>query len=185
MIHPHVFCFKFSILIVTHSPHPQHCFCSSFSFIRLQAATVSPLYILLFVHSLLTQCLDIFRGLCDFVLNRTYFFRSTLSLEISNAYHQGSSSCCSLCSTATEVSWRKENLWVWCFPRATSSFLLPTSKALVTSSDALVPSSFLLLLVRHLLLVAMPFVPSSFLLLLVRHLLLEAMHLFLVASCYY
>ena len=38
----------------------------------------------------------------------------------------------------------------------------------VTSSDALVPNSFLLLLVRHLLLVAMPFVTSSFLLLVVR-----------------
>ena len=63
-------------------------------------------------------------------------------------------------------------------PFVLSSVLVTTSKAPVTSSDALVPSSFLLLLVRHLLLVAMHFVPSSFLLLLVRHLLLVAMHLF-------
>ena len=71
-------------------------------------------------------------------------------------------------------------------PFAPSSFLLlVTSKALVTSSDALVSNSFLFLLVRHLLLVAMPFAPGSFLLLVVRHLLLVAMPLFQMASRYY
>ena len=53
------------------------------------------------------------------------------------------------------------------------SVLAPSSKALVTRSDALVTSSFLLLvarmlLVASLLLIAMPGAPSSFLLLVVR-----------------
>ena len=63
-----------------------------------------------------------------------------------------------------------------------SSFLVTTSKALVTTSVALVPSSFLVTTSKALVTTSVALVPSSFLLLLVRHLLLLAWHLLLVVS---